>query len=335
MALVYKCPSCGEDMVFDSEKQMLHCHSCGHSVVPEQAAAEIKTEKVDVTLHKCPNCGAELVTEPETAATFCTFCGAPEIIPEKVSGEFAPSMVIPFKLDKNDAIQAFKKWCKNGRITPRGYLSQERIDKITGIYVPFFLYDCKANTTIKADCTRVRTWRSGNTEYTVTSHFAVYRDVDTEYLKVPADASEKMDDQLMDKLEPFHYGELRPFAMPYLSGFMAEKYSVSEDTLLQRALQRINGFAQEYVRSTIQGYSSVNVLSHAFQCREKRSSYVLLPVWIMNYDYMGKKYTFAMNGQTGKVVGKPPISIGKVLAWFFGIMAAVFTIVFLIGGFLH
>ena len=139
----------------------------------------------------------------------------------------------------------------------------------------------------------------------------------------------------MDKLEPFHYGELRPFAMPYLSGFMAEKYSVSEDILLQRALQRINGFAQEYVRSTIQGYSSVNVLSHAFQCREKRSSYVLLPVWVMNYDYMGKKYTFAMNGQTGKVVGKPPISIGKVLAWFFGIMAAVFTIVFLIGGFLH
>lgn len=247
----------------------------------------------------------------------------------------APSMVIPFKVDKNSAVQAFKKWCKNGRVTPRGYLSQDRIDKMTGVYVPFFLYDCKLNTKIKADCTQVRTWTSGNTEYTETSHFDVYRDVDTEYMKVAADASLKMDDALMDKLEPFNYGELRPFVMTYLSGFMAEKYTVDEDALLQRALQRISRFAQDYVRSTMHGYSSINILSHLFCCQEKRSWYVLLPVWVMNYDYKGKKYTFAMNGQTGKVVGKPPISVGKVLAWFFGIMSAVLIPMLLIGGFLH
>lgn len=334
MAVVYKCPSCGEDMVFDSERQKLHCNSCGREEEVPNAAAEVKAETWDVDLHQCPNCGAQVLTDENTAATFCAFCGAPTVIPEKLTGGFSPDMVIPFKLDRQYAENAFKKWCKKGLVTPKGYFNQDRVDSISGIYVPFFLYDCRSNSVINAHCTRVKTWRSGNTEYTQTSHYQVFRDVDTEFIKVPVDASVKMDDELMDKLEPFHYGELKPFSLPYLSGYMAEKYSESEDALLKRALHRIELFAQDYVRSTMAGYSSVQVLNHQFSCREKRSWYTLLPVWVVNYDYKGKKYTFAMNGQTGKVVGKPPISKGKVLAWFLGITAFSFLILLMIGGFL-
>lgn len=206
------------------------------------------------------------------------------------------------------------------------------MDSISGVYVPFFLYDCKSNTAMNAHCTTVRTWRSGNKEYTETRHFEVMRDIDTEFLKVPVDASVKMDNDLMDKLEPFDYSGLKPFAMPYLSGYMAERHSDSEGKLLSRALGRIQRYAEEYVRSTMSGYSTVQVFNSNFQCRDKKVHYVLLPVWVANYDYKGKKYTFAMNGQTGKVVGKPPVSIGKVLAWFGGITAVSFLILLLIGG---
>lgn len=342
MAVVYKCPSCGENMVFDSAKQMMVCAHCGNTQPAFEDAQEIKEEEktqsgsgeVEAVIHRCPNCGAEVVTDAETAATFCVFCGAPAIIPEKVSGALKPSMIIPFKFSKNDAIEAFTKHCRKGRVTPKGYFSQERMDKISGVYVPFFLYDCDGNTKMNAECTQVSSYRSGNREYTETRHFSVYRDVDTSFRRVPADASEKMDDNLMDKLEPFNYGELKPFAMPYLSGYMAEKYGLDEKQLLGRAMNRIQSYSKDYVRSTIHGYSTVNVLNSNFTCRREEATYVLLPVWISNFDYKGKKYTFAMNGQTGKVVAKLPISIGKCAAWFGGISAVLFLIFFVIGGFL-
>lgn len=332
MAVVYKCPSCGEDMIFDVERQMLHCKSCGRDEKVEEAAAEVKSEKWDVNVHTCPNCGAQVMTDDDTTATSCAFCGAPTVIPERLTGELAPAMVIPFKYGKSFAEEAFMKWCKKGLVTPRGYFSKARTDSLSGIYVPFFLYDCKSNTVMHAQCTTVRTWRSGNKEYTETRHFDVLRDIDAEFLKVPVDASVKMDDELMDKLEPFNYGEMVKFSMPYLSGYLAEKHSDSENNLLGRMLSRVERFAQENVRSTISGYSSVQVLNSQFTNLGAKAHYVLLPVWVANYDYKGKKYTFAMNGQTGKVVGKPPISVGKALAWFFGITAAAFLILLLIGG---
>src|SRR5690606_14163487 len=136
---------------------------------------------------------------------------------------------------------------------------------------------------------------------------------------VPIDASEKMSDELMDKLEPFPYDQLKSFKTPYLAGYIAEKYSFDDRQLYPRVKDKINPYIDSYIHSAVSGYTTVNFTNKQIDTKLKQADYVLLPVWVVHYDYNKLEHTFAMNGQTGKVVGKPPISMGKVSAWFGGI----------------
>ena len=163
--------------------------------------------------------------------------------------------------------------------------------------------------------------------------------MDLNYLKVPCDASKKMDDTMMDKLEPYPYKTLKEFKMPYLAGYIAEKYDYDDDELLPRVKNRVQSYVDSYIRSTISGYSTVHYNRKNINIRKKGSDYALLPVWMVCYDFRQAEHTFAMNGQTGKIVGKPPISAAKVAAWFFGVSGGsflIFRIITLIlgGGFL-
>lgn len=341
MILQYKCPNCGADMTFNAETGMLSCDSCEKFMkVEEYPIADFDTfEEMtsstlfgdnEATQYMCKNCGAVLITDADTTATTCSFCGAPMILSDRLSGQMAPAKVIPFKISKEQAQEAFRKWCKNGLLTPKGFMSAERIKSITGMYVPFWLYDLNGRGEAEADCTRVRTYESGDYIYTETKHYRVYRKVDLDFLKIPADASEKMNDELMDLLEPFDYGDLKDFRTPYLAGYIAEKYNYTDKDLLKRIKNRVEHYVDEYIRSTIHGYTTTNFTREWIDIKQRNAVYTLLPVWMICYDYEKSEHIFAMNGQTGKVVGKPPISKGKVTAWFAGITGVIFTILQLI-----
>ena len=337
MVIHYKCPSCGDDMAFDSESGKLSCPSCGRQENIESFNEDFITttfSEDEAKEYYCENCGAHVLTDADTTATHCSFCGAGVVLADRLSGDLAPAKVIPFTISKEEAIAAFKKWCKNGRLTPKGFMSADRIKKITGIYVPFWMYDLNSKAKVSALGTKVRTYTRGEYVYTETKYDDVFRDVDVSYLKVPVDASEKMSDELMDKLEPYHYGDLKDFKTPYLAGYLAEKYNHTDEELLPRVKSRVNEFVEDYVRSTIHGYSSVQYKSKDINTQKMRSFYVLLPVWMVYYDFDKQEHTFAMNGQTGKVVGKPPISIGKVAGWFSGVAGATFITLKVISGLL-
>lgn len=280
----------------------------------------------EVTEYHCNNCGAVLLTEPQTVATKCSFCGAGIVISDRLSGTLAPEYVIPFSISKEQAQIAFKKWCKKGLLTPKDFKVGDRIKDISGLYVPFWLFDLNGKGEVAATCTKVRTYTRGDWIYTETKYYNVYRKVNLDYLKVPCDASKKMDDSMMDKLEPFAYASLKDFKMPYLAGFIAEKYDYNDEELLPRVKNRIYSYVESYIRSTINGYSTVHINNMDIHIRKKNSAYALLPVWMVCYDYNKAEHTFAMNGQTGKIVGKPPISAGKVAAWFFGISGGSFLL---------
>lgn len=323
--LDYKCPNCGGEMTFDSTSGMLSCGSCGRkddigqlSEAPRPAVfAEGEAKE-----YHCNSCGAVVITEPETAATTCSFCHSSVVLSDRITGQYAPAMVIPFSISKSEAQQAFKKWCKNGRLTPDSFMKANRVQGMTGLYVPFWLYDLHSDVEVRAHGTKVRSYTRGDYIYTETQHFDVYRDIVLDYVKVPVDASEKMNDELMDKLEPFPYDQLKNFKTPYLAGFLAEKYNYDDRELMPRAQHKVDGYIDSYVRSTMSQYHTITYQSKNVDTTAKKADYVLLPVWVFNYDYNRKKYTFAMNGQTGKVVGRPPISKGKVTMWFMGIFLA-------------
>jgi len=332
MVLVYKCPGCGSNMVFDSEKQQLVCPHCNTVRSVEEMDADVKKDTEDsmeVKTYKCPTCGAELVTDQNTTATFCNYCGNSTLIEDRIT-LVKPAAIIPFTVSKEEAKDGYLKWCKKGLLTPKSFTSQSTIEKLTGIYVPFWIYDYDTEVSLRAECTRVRVERHGDTELTHTDHFDVYREVKTTYNRVPVDASEKMEDNIMDKLEPFNYESLKPFSMPYLSGFLSEKYNFTSDEMKERVENRISDYAKTAARNTISGYATTSVIYENVRLMNKKAQYILLPVWILNYRYLGKNYTFAMNGQTNKVVGSLPISRGKVAGWFTGVAIATFTIVHIV-----
>lgn len=316
-------------MAFDAETGKLTCGSCGRQDNIEDFSDEFIETVFDVDEAKeyqCENCGAVIVTDGDTTATTCSFCASPVVLADRLSGILAPSLVIPFTITKKQAEEAFIKWCRKGLLTPKGFMSADRIKKITGIYVPFWLYDLKNDAEVKAIGTRVRTYTRGDYIYTETKYYDVYRKLRVDFCQVPVDASQKMDDKLMDKLEPFHYNELKDFKTPYLAGYIAEKYNYDANELFPRVKEKMSGPLNDYIRSTMRGYSSIQFKQKDIQTAKKKSLYTLLPVWMVYYDYEQSEHTFAMNGQTGKVVGKPPLSKGKIAAWFGGIAGGSFLI---------
>ena len=323
----FKCPNCGSDMVYDSESGMLSCHSCGRTddikLMPDPLKRNVFSED-EANEYHCKSCGAVVITDADTTATSCSFCGSVIVLGDRLTGKLAPALVIPFSISKEEAMRAFRKWCRNGRLTPNGFMTADRVKGISGMYVPFWLYELNNAVEVHAHGTRVSTYTKGDYRYTETQHFDVYRKIRLNYVDVPIDASEKMNDELMDKLEPFPYDQLKSFKTAYLAGYVAEKYNFDEKELFPRAKNKIHPFIEEYIRSTMTQYTTVNYTNKQIDTKLGHAEYALLPVWVLHYDYNKLEYTFAMNGQTGKVVGKPPISKRKVMAWFSGISASCF-----------
>lgn len=323
----YKCPNCGSGMTFDAGTGTLACASCGRHDNIEQLVDPLTRQTFaenEINEYHCTSCGAVIVTEPETSATSCSFCGSAVVLSDRLSGHYAPAMVIPFAIDKDTAMKAFKKWCRNGLLTPSGFMTADRVAGMTGMYVPFWLYDLDNRVEAHANGTKVRIYTQGDYRYTETQHFQIYRKLDANYVRLPLDASEKMNDALMDRLEPFPYDRLKSFKTPYLAGYLAEKYTYTDEDLLPRAKEKTKPYVNAYLASTVTGYTSVVYTETQVDTTTRRADYVLLPVWMVRYNYKNAEYTFAMNGQTGKVVGKPPISKGKVTSWLAGITAVGF-----------
>ncbi len=280
----------------------------------------------DAKEYHCKNCGAVLITEPNTTATTCSFCGAGVVLSDRLTGNLAPAMVIPFSISKEQAQEAFQKWCRKGLLTPSDFMTADRIKNITGLYVPFWLYDLNGRGEAEATCTRVRTYSDSDWIYTETKYYHVYRKVDLNYSRIPCDASRKLEDHMMDKLEPYSYNNLKNFNMPYLAGYIAEKYDFTDEEMLPRIKERVGAYVDNYISSTIGGYSSVMYHRKDINIRKKHADYTLLPVWMVCYDYRQSEHIFAMNGQTGKIVGKPPLSKGKIFGWFAGVAAGSFVL---------
>ena len=346
----YKCPNCGGPLTFDASGQDFGCEFCqSHfteaqlkNAFPEKEAEEPtrpQSEAADAfaehtSLYSCPSCGAQIMAEDTTAATFCYYCHGPVILSGRLSGEYRPSKVIPFRHDKEAALDGFKAWRAKKWFVPGEFKSGSQLEKIAGVYIPFWLADCRLNAGMHAIGKKIRTWVSGDYQYTETREFDVRRRAFVSFHGIPADGSSKTDDRLMEAIEPFNYREAKDFTMSYLSGYLAEKYDVQKEAVLPRIRERSDQAAAGVLRDSISGYSSVVVSSTDISFADLQWQYVLLPVWLLTYKHKDKNYFFAMNGQTGKMVGIPPLSIPKMLGFAGILMAAVFLFTLLGGLFL-
>lgn len=216
---------------------------------------------------------------------------------------------------------------------PADFLSDAKLSEIEGMYIPFFLYDFDCHYDIRATGSKIRTWRSGNYEYTETSLYQVERDATIDFEKLPVDASIAMPDEAMDLIEPYDYKALEDFQTKYMSGFFAEKYNMDATELGPRAKDKAKADAKAIMNKTITGYSTITNRTDNVTMDEKKADYALLPVWCYSYKYKGKDYLFKMNGQTGKIVGKPPVSWARVWGYgatVFGCTSAILAMIMLL-----
>ena len=347
----YKCPACTGPLRFDSATGKLQCDFCGSSYevaeieklyaekdaqaagafrqAEEQAAADgewasasgsdwgADAEKLRV--YSCPSCGAELICDETTAATSCPYCGNPTVVPGQFSGVLKPDYVIPFKVSKKEAIEKLKMHYKGRPYLPKSFKDNNHIEEIHGVYVPFWMFDGKASGEASYKATTSKVYEKGDEEITETRHYEVSRAGSIGFEKIPVDASSKMPDDHMDSIEPYDYSGLKEFSTAYLPGFLADKYDVSVKDSQKRADTRCASTLEDALRGTVTGYDSCTLEHKQIDLKRGKVHYALLPVWMLHTKWNGQDFLFAMNGQTGKMVGDLPTSKGK----FWGLFAAI------------
>lgn len=344
----YQCPACTGPLNFSPETGKVSCEYCGSSYElaeiealyrekDEKATEAFSEEKWDqsdlsedwgtdadgMKTYSCPSCMAELICEETTAATSCPYCGNPTIVPGQFSGALKPDFVIPFKTDKDAAVAALKKHYSKRFFLPKAFKSGNHIEKVQGVYVPFWLFDGEAGGTAVFDAEKRRVYRQGNYEVTETSHYVVAREGDMAFEKIPVDASAKMPDGHMDSIEPFDYSELKPFSTAFLPGFLADKYDVTVEESEDRADERCFGTLERELENTVVGYDTVSTKCRNFKIHRGKVHYALLPVWLLNTKWNGQSFLFAMNGQTGKLVGDLPVDKRKYWLMLLGLTAVL------------
>ena len=340
-----KCPCCGGAIEFDSGTQKMKCPYCDSELEPEALAAYAgelsvqqedsmswgtsegtewtEEDKEDLRVYVCSSCGGQIVGDKVAAAASCPFCGNPVVFKSQLSGELKPDLVIPFKLDKKAAKEALKKHYLGKRLLPKVFKDQNHIDEVKGMYVPFWIFDTDSEADVRYRAKKVRFWSDDDNNYVEDTYYSVIRGGALSFKGVPVDGSTKMADDLMESLEPFDFSEAVDFRTAYLAGYLADKYDVDRDKCILRANERIKRSTEEAFAATVEGYSSVFTEHSSVRFNNAEAKYALLPVWVLNTTWKGERYTFAMNGQTGKFVGDLPLDKGARKRWLWGITAAV------------
>jgi len=338
-AMDHKCPACGAPLLYVTKLAKWKCDYCDSEYTLDdlKKLGVIKDEKenkqeenVTYDTYLCKDCGAEIIADENTASTFCLYCGNTAILKNKLSGKFAPDKLIPFKVVKEDAINAFKNLKKGRPLLPKSFVSEKNIEKITGLYVPFWLYDITYEGNVSAKGTKVKSWTVGDTHYTKTDTYRIERDLSVGYKLIPVDGSEKFADDIMNTIEPFDYSELVDYNHAYLSGFLSEKYDVSKENAYKIAKNRSFNSTINEAKSSMRGYSTVNVTGNTLKDTLNNTKYALLPVFMVNVKYKDKYYLFAMNGQTGEFVGNMPVDKFKAFLYTVFIFASIAALIILI-----
>lgn len=345
----FKCPNCGSDIPFDPTVGALKCPHCNTEYTQEDILNQSIENSIDTDsfnweefsnntiepegriTYICPSCGGAVTGDENISSTFCPYCGSGLIVEEQLSGMLKPEIIIPFKLTKDEAIATYEKYLKNKVFLPSNFKAKNFIEKLNGIYVPYWLFDCTAYAQARFITTKENIYHpDSNTTITETIKYASYREGNAHFDFVPVDASIKLQDGLMDALEPYDYKDAVAFDTSYLSGFLAERYDQDEKESANKANKRIKNSMGDILSKTVTGFNSVSLGNINCQFFNGKVHYALLPVYIFSTKYKGTVYQFAMNGQTGEFAGDLPADTSKVIRYTLLVFIATFVLSFVI-----
>ena len=349
-----KCPQCGGVMDFDPNIGGMACPYCGYEeeIVKEAAsAAELdfesaeKTDNCDWGAQKkqiiCKSCGAETIYDALDVASECPYCGSNQVMEAADENTIAPGGVVPFSVTNEQASANFKQWIGKKFFCPKLAKQSAEPDAFTGIYLPYWTFDTDTFSRYsgKYGIDRKEKYKDsqGNVqEKTVTDW---HRTSGTYKLVIDDElvqGSERHDSAMLKGLEPFETEKNVPYKPEYVAGFAAERYSVGLKAAWEKAKESISRKIKSNVTSKI---IQENHADHAKDVKVSTTfnkityKYLMLPIWCSSFKYQDKVYQFMVNGQTGKVYGKTPISVGKVILVILIIVAIIAIFACCFGGF--
>ena len=356
--LEFKCPCCGGALNFDNKSQNIVCPYCDSQF----SAADLKEYTDDLAdagtedtswdesmidsytnedakgmkIYSCNSCGGEIICEETTSSTTCPYCGNNLVVSKELHGDLKPNYIIPFKKDKDFSIDALKKFIRRRPLLPHSFSKTNTIQEIKSLYVPFWIFDADVTGKVRYEGIKVKRYTSGDYDVKEENHYSVVRGGGIGFEHVPVDGSKKMQDELMESIEPFDFNEAEDFNVAYLAGYAADRYDVSKDETFGRATTRFKEGTIAAFRRDIKGYDSVEVKDSTLQFSNTEAKYALYPVWLLHTTWKEKHFYFAVNGQSGKIAGNLPISPIKFTLFMFMFFlifgGAIFGLVFALKG---
>ena len=314
------CKSCAGRLIFNPASQKLECKACGSSYRPEDVEdiyASRDSKYYDTRVYTCGHCGAEVITSDTESSTFCVYCGNPAIVFSRISREYKPDGLIPFKITKEEAISSItKKFLKNP-IVPKDIAAKCKPENLRGIYVPYWVINADFS---EADYISGEVKRG---KQTYTKYYS--RACETRIRNLPIDGSRILSDDTSLKLEPFYLEDSKDFDEDYLNGFYSNTSDLRYYDLRKSAAERCHKLvAEEVVKSIPRNNRNVKIRDSFYWVDiDDDPIYMMMPVWFFTFMYKGTPYTILVNGQTGKVVGTMPWNNSRVWA----VAIAIFVLI--------
>ena len=295
-----------------------------------------KAKPAKMKVYMCPSCGAQVTADDTTAATTCFYCHNPIVLNDKFQEDLTPDYIIPFKIDRKKAEEIFTDWVKQHKYIPSAFYNKHQIELLSGVYFPYWVYDCTLHTDVVAKGTKVRTWDSAGMRHTETSVYDISNSGDAPIRNMSRIALNKASKVLCESVMPFDPAELKSFQAGYLQGYVAEVRDIGKEDIKEEIASELKSYADSAVRSEIgSGYSKVDIEKMETSARDEHYNYALMPVWTITYKASdGKMYYFSINGQSGKTCGELPVDSSKLTRLFFKIFVPAFVIILAICWFL-
>lgn len=330
-----KCPNCGATITFDPASGMMHCEYCGYSkeLPKDDYQNEIREMDFESALHKesfnwgeqkkqvqCKQCGAVSIYDALETAAVCPFCGSTHVMPAANENTIAPGGVCAFTVTNEQASACFAKWLKRKWYVPRKAKLSANPEALHGVYLPYWTYDAQTTSNFTARSGEDTTEKDSNGRSQTTTTWTNVSGVYEEFFNdVQILASKRHADSGVKDCEPFDFSKIMPYNPQVLAGFIAERYSIGLNegwkvcqNIIHLELERnIIKFIKNRWHS-----DRVDRLKFSTDYDHITYKYIIVPAWISSFKYKGKVFQFAVNGQTGKVGGKTPVSIFRVILFF-------------------
>jgi len=335
------CPNCGATMKWNITKQQFECTACRvpgeikttyDKVIEHAFEGYFEREKGTVSFEEeicviCSTCGAEVAFDKNETATICSMCGSSHVAVSDQKNGVPPDGIIPFKIDKYQAQENFRKWIKKQWFAPNALKKSYQEGRLNGIYVPFWTYDAHAVGRYhgKGGHVRVEKGRDGKTRTHTTWH-SVSGTVANSYDDIQVCATDKNVQIVIGNALPYNTSTgSKPYSNAYLSGFGAEKYAIKADDGFEEAKNIIERNLTAMAEREIlgRGYDKASVHGIDVTYENVKYKHVLLPAWFSSFSYNGKNYLYIINGETGKVAGQRPYSAIKIIVFILAIIAVI------------